>query len=102
MVALLDELSLGALLCVSTLILGLVSRSTKGYEEVVDKAIRSLNMLSFQKDRFPEYRYYHTLCPWLQVKLLRILQVSASLYMVASYISLLSARQLAGYLLMLL
>jgi len=73
-IALLEDPSLGVALCVSSLLLGLVSHNAAGYEEAVTVGTRVLATLNFAKDRFMDYRYYHTLCPWLQVKVLRVLQ----------------------------
>jgi len=73
-IGLLEDPVLGVVLTTTSLLLGLVSNNPAGYEDCVDKAIRVLSQLSFSKDRWQEYRYYHTLCPWLQVKLCRLLQ----------------------------
>lgn len=65
---------LGVLNCATSLLLGIVSHTTTGYESGVSKAIRLLGTLCFSKDIYLDYRYYQTICPWLQVKLLRFLQ----------------------------
>jgi AP-2 complex subunit alpha len=74
LIALLDDPNLGVVTSVSALLLGIVSHSITGYEDAPAKAIHLLAKLAFSKERKSVYRYYLTLCPWLQVKLLRILQ----------------------------
>ena len=73
-IAILDDPNLGVVTSVMSLLLGLVSFSTAGYEEAPSKAIFLLAKLASSKERKSVYRYYFTLCPWLQVKLLRLLQ----------------------------
>lgn len=71
---LLDDTSLGAVVCVASLLLGLVSYDPEPYEAVVDKTIHLMHSLRFNRERYSDYKYYHTINPWLQVKLLRLLQ----------------------------
>jgi len=86
--AILDDNNLGVLVAVSALIVGLVSHNPKGYEEVVSKAARLLTMLVINyyvnprdahhpphiDQRHRPYSYWHTMSPWLQIKMLRLLQ----------------------------
>lgn len=74
--ALMDDpnVTLGVLNSIASLLLGIVAHSPAGFEEGVPRAIRILGQLSFAKDIHLDYRYYQTICPWLQVKLLRFLQ----------------------------
>lgn len=73
-IALLEDEDLGIAVSVASLLLGIVSHHTTGYEELPAKAIFVLARLAFSKDRTSPYKYYLTISPWLQVKLLRILQ----------------------------
>lgn len=74
LLSVLDDPSLGVVLSVMGLLLGIASHSIIGYEEAPAKAIYLLAKVAFSKERKSVYRYYLTLCPWLQVKLLRLLQ----------------------------
>lgn len=73
-VSLLDDHNLGVVLSVMALVLGLVSYDTRGFEAAPAKAVDLLEQLVLRPDKKSLYRYYHTICPWLQVKLLRMLQ----------------------------
>jgi AP-2 complex subunit alpha len=73
--ALLDDPDIGVELCVSSLLLGLVSYNPKLYEaDLPPKCINLLTRLAFGGDKRSDYKYYHTVCPWLQVRMLRLLQ----------------------------
>jgi len=72
-IALLEDNNIGVVLSVMSLMLGLVSHNAKGYEEVPGKCIFLLTKLVFSKEKKSIYKYYLTICPWLQVKLLRCL-----------------------------
>jgi AP-2 complex subunit alpha len=74
LIAILDDPNLGVVTSVMSLLLGLVSYSTKTYEEAPAKAVYVLGKLVGSREKRSVYRYYLTLCPWLQVKLLRLLQ----------------------------
>eukprot|EP00823_Brevimastigomonas_motovehiculus_P003609 TRINITY_DN2224_c2_g1_i1.p1 TRINITY_DN2224_c2_g1~~TRINITY_DN2224_c2_g1_i1.p1 ORF type:complete len:979 (+),score=275.98 TRINITY_DN2224_c2_g1_i1:88-3024(+) len=70
-----DDPHLGVVTAVAALTLGLVAINSKPYEEEAPpKAITLLAKLVFAVDRKSDYKYYHTLSPWLQIKMLRILQ----------------------------
>jgi len=72
---LLEHPSLGVALSVTTLILGLLERSKRGAEEeVVPRAIAVLSRLVLHRSCSPDYMYYSTPSPWLQVGLMRLLQ----------------------------
>eukprot|EP00301_Raphidiophrys_heterophryoidea_P003277 c11487_g1_i1.p1 GENE.c11487_g1_i1~~c11487_g1_i1.p1 ORF type:complete len:1014 (-),score=266.40 c11487_g1_i1:149-3190(-) len=72
--ALLDERNMGVLTSALGLLLGIVARNSDGYEEAVPKICRLLTKYVVQKEYPTEYTYYQLPSPWLQVKLLRILQ----------------------------
>lgn len=71
---LLDDPNIGVCTSVMSLLLGLVSHTSVGFEGSVEKVILLLSKLVFSKEKRSIYRYYLTLCPWLQVKCLRLLQ----------------------------
>lgn len=71
---LLDDPNIGVCTSVMSLLLGLVSHAPQGFEGSVEKVILLLSKLVFSKEKRSIYRYYLTLCPWLQVKCLRLLQ----------------------------
>lgn len=70
---LLDDPDLGVVTAVMSLVSCLVSHSKSGYEAAPAKCISVLIKLVFN-DKKSNYKYYLTLCPWLQIKLLRLLQ----------------------------
>lgn len=72
--SLLDDHNLGVAVSVMGLVLGMVSVDIEGWEQAPDKAISLLTKLVYSQDRKSIYKYYLTICPWLQVKLLRMLQ----------------------------
>ncbi|PRW60941.1 AP-2 complex subunit alpha-1-like [Chlorella sorokiniana] len=69
----LEDRDLGVLLGLSTLLLGVVSRSYEGYEACVPRIVAVLDRLK-QRDVTQDYTYYGLASPWLQVKCLRVLQ----------------------------
>ena len=74
--SLLDEKNIGVLTSITSLILGVVSASgPAGWENAAPKAARTLTRLVLNKDYSNDYLYYGIPTPWLQIKLLRMLQV---------------------------
>ena len=71
---LLEDKHLGVVTSVLSLLLGLVARDWNGYEEAVPKAVKLLTKLCIVKECDKDYTYYKTPSPWVQVKLLRLLQ----------------------------
>ena len=71
---LLDEKNMGVQMCAATLLLGIVEHDAKGYEACVPKIVRNLGTCVLGKDYAHEYTYYALPSPWLQTKLLRLLQ----------------------------
>lgn len=65
---------LGLLLSVTSFILGYSSKYPEPFEECVGHAIRALSRIVMDKQFRGEYVYFHICNPWLQVKLLRLLQ----------------------------
>ena len=68
-------LSLGFLSAVCSFVLGIVGYFPPStYEEIISKVVKLLHKLVISKDCSQDYLYYSTPNPWLQVKLLKILQ----------------------------
>jgi len=72
--ALLDEKNIGVLTSVSSLVLGILQNGTEGWEAAAPKAARTLTRLVLNKDYSNDYLYYGIPTPWLQIKLLKMLQ----------------------------
>jgi AP-2 complex subunit alpha len=71
----LENRNLGLLSSACSLIIGVVTQSgNTGFEECPPRIIKVLQRLTLQKDCPPDYLYYGTPNPWLQVKCLKILQ----------------------------
>ena len=71
--AMLEERDPGLLLGLTTLLLGIVSRSYEGYEVCVPRMVHILDRLK-ARDVSQDYTYYGLASPWLQVRTLRVLQ----------------------------
>jgi len=75
---LLEDPSLGVVTAAMSLLIGLVSHNPEFWEDLtVHKACKLLSKLNHTnafKEFGQEYVYYKTICPWLQVKILRLLQ----------------------------
>ena len=73
-IGLLEDRHLGVVTSVVSLILGLVSEDTGSFAEVVPAAITLLSRLVMHKACSEDYLYHDRPSPWLQVKLLKLLQ----------------------------
>lgn len=73
-IALLNGKDLGVITSVMSLILGMVEKDPKAYAEAVQKVIRLLVKLVLNREYSNNYLYYGIPAPWLQVKLLQLLQ----------------------------
>ncbi|KAI8611146.1 adaptin N terminal region-domain-containing protein [Chytriomyces sp. MP71] len=69
-----DDRDLGTALGVATLVLALAQQYPEAYYGACAKAINRLHRVLIEKDFTSEYLYYKIPVPWLQVKLLRLLQ----------------------------
>jgi AP-2 complex subunit alpha len=76
-IALLNGKDLGVITSVMSLILGMVEKDPKSYAEAVQKVIRLLVKLVLNREYSNNYLYYGIPAPWLQVKLLQLLQYYA-------------------------
>lgn len=73
-VGLLDDPTLSVVMAVATLMLGLCARDSSGYEACVPQVVLTLTHLAVNKRCSTDYLYYQTANPWMQVKMLRLLQ----------------------------
>ena len=71
---LLESKEIGVVLSTMSLLLGLASRQPEAYVSLVPHVIHTLSRLAVNRQCSPDYLYYTTPCPWLQVKLLKFLQ----------------------------
>ncbi|KAJ3206516.1 hypothetical protein HDU83_000366 [Entophlyctis luteolus] len=69
-----DDRDLGTAVSVISLVTALAQVYPEAYYGAVTKAVSRLHRILIQKDYSPEYVYYKIPVPWLQVKLLRLLQ----------------------------
>ena len=72
---LLQDRHLGVLTSTMSLLFGLASQLPNEYESLIPYAVHILGMLVLKKACAREYLYYRTPSPWLQIKLLKFLQL---------------------------
>jgi AP-2 complex subunit alpha len=72
---LLQDRHLGVLTSAMSLLYGLASQIPDDYESLIPYAVHILGMLVLKKACAREYLYYRTPSPWLQIKLLKFLQL---------------------------
>ena len=73
-IALMDDPDMGVTLSVTSLVMALVQDKPEEYRGSYVKAAQRLKKIVVDGDIAPDYLYYRVPCPWIQVKLLRILQ----------------------------
>ncbi|RJE27391.1 Adaptin domain protein [Aspergillus sclerotialis] len=73
-IALMDDPDMGVTLSVTSLVTALVQDKPEEYRGSYVKAAQRLKKIVVDNDIAPDYLYYRVPCPWIQVKLLRILQ----------------------------
>ncbi|KAI9460583.1 Adaptor protein complex AP-2 alpha subunit [Lactarius psammicola] len=73
-VAIMDDTDLGVVLCVTTLVLALAQDHLEPYVVCYQKAVDRLHRLVVEHEYSATYAYYKVPSPWLQVKLLKLLQ----------------------------
>ncbi|KAJ8489783.1 hypothetical protein ONZ51_g2744 [Trametes cubensis] len=73
-VSIMDDPDLGVVLCVTSLILALAQDHPEAFAISYQKAVDRLNRLVVEHEYAATYAYYKVPIPWLQVKLLRLLQ----------------------------
>ena len=69
-----EHRNVGVVTSVLSLLTGLATYDTASYSAITPVAVRLLHQFVINRECSKEYIYYRTPCPWLQVKLLRILQ----------------------------
>ena len=74
LVSMMDDSDMGVALSVTSLIMALVQENPEQYKGSYVKAARLLHQIVVEKVCALDYYYYKVPCPWLQVKLLRLLQ----------------------------
>lgn len=65
---------MGVTLSVTSLVMALAQDRPEEYRGSYVKAAQRLKRVVVDNDMAPDYLYYRVPCPWLQVKLLRLLQ----------------------------
>ncbi|KAI9700960.1 MAG: hypothetical protein M1820_006605 [Bogoriella megaspora] len=73
-VSLMDDPDTGVALSITSLVMALVQEHAEQYKASYVKAARRLRRIVVENECPPDYHYYKVPCPWLQVKLLRLLQ----------------------------
>ena len=71
---LLEDKNTGVVLAVVTLILGLAERDPSAYENCIGHLLVIMTRLAIQKQVGEDYMYHTVACPWLQVRILRLIQ----------------------------
>ncbi|EUC53898.1 adaptor protein complex AP-2 alpha subunit [Rhizoctonia solani AG-3 Rhs1AP] len=73
-ISIMDDDDLGVVVSVTSLVTALAQDHLEAYKVCCQKAIDRLHKIVIDKDYSVEYIYYKVPTPWLQVKLLRLLQ----------------------------
>ena len=73
-ISLMDDSDMGVALSVTSLIMALAQDNLEQYKGCYVKAARLLNQIVVENACAPDYYYYKVPCPWLQIKLLRLMQ----------------------------
>ncbi|GIJ82549.1 hypothetical protein Asppvi_001058 [Aspergillus pseudoviridinutans] len=74
MISLMDDPDMGVTLSVTSLIMALAQDRPEEYKGSYIKAAQRLKRIVVDNEIAPDYLYYRVPCPWIQVKLLRLLQ----------------------------
>ena len=77
MIALMDDQDMGVTLSVTSLIMALAQDQPEQYKGAYIKAAQRLRRIVMDNEIAPDYLYYKVPCPWIQVKLLRLMQYFA-------------------------
>lgn len=73
-ISLMDDPDMGVTLSITSLIMALAQDKPDEYKGSYVKAAQRLKKIVVDNDIAPDYLYYRVPCPWIQVKLLRLLQ----------------------------
>ena len=73
-ISLMDDPDMGVTLSVTSLVMALAQSQPDQYKGAYVKAAQRLKKVVVDNDIAPDYLYYKVPCPWIQVKLLRLMQ----------------------------
>ncbi|KAL9631483.1 MAG: hypothetical protein Q9164_005870, partial [Protoblastenia rupestris] len=73
-ISLMDDPDMGVTLSVTSLVMALAQDQPDQYKGGYVKAAQRLKRIVVDNDIAPDYLYYKVPCPWIQVKLLRLMQ----------------------------
>ncbi|KAJ5807024.1 hypothetical protein N7474_010616 [Penicillium riverlandense] len=73
-ISIMDDPDMGVTLSVTSLVMALAQDLPEEYKGCYVKAAQRLKRIVVDNDIAPDYLYYRVPCPWIQVKLLRLLQ----------------------------
>ena len=73
-ISIMDDPDMGVTLSVTSLVMALAQDLPEEYKGSYVKAAQRLKRVVVDNDIAPDYLYYRVPCPWIQVKLLRLLQ----------------------------
>ncbi|KAF8168096.1 adaptin N terminal region-domain-containing protein [Crassisporium funariophilum] len=73
-ISIMDDQDLGVVICVTSLVMALAQDNLDAFAVCYTKAVDRLNRLVIEQEYSATYAYYKVPSPWLQVKLLRLLQ----------------------------
>ncbi|KAK0634906.1 adaptin N terminal region-domain-containing protein [Bombardia bombarda] len=73
-ISLMDDVDMGVALSVTSLVMTLAQDNLEQYKGAYTKAAARLKRILIDGEYSPDYLYYKVPCPWIQVKLLRLLQ----------------------------
>jgi len=73
-ISIMDDPDMGVTLSVTSLVMALAQDLPDEYKGSYVKAAQRLKRIVIENDIAPDYLYYRVPCPWIQVKLLRLLQ----------------------------
>lgn len=69
-----DDPDLGVALSVTSLVMALAQDDPEQYKGCYVKAAHRMKKILVDEEYTPDYLYYKVPCPWIQVKLLRLMQ----------------------------
>ena len=73
-ISLMDDPDMGVTLSVTSLVMALAQDEPDQYKGAYVKAAQRLKKVVVDNEIAPDYLYYKVPCPWIQVKLLRLMQ----------------------------
>lgn len=88
-ISLMDDADIGVALSVTSLVMALAQDNPEQYKGCYVKAAARMKRIVVDQEFTQDYLYYKVPCPWLQMKLLRLLQyypASGMFYYMQSYI----------------